>query len=340
MVEVPSLARTFKLRTVKEELRRTGFLGDVEASYEVQPVAAHFELHIEQGPNLEKEKRKIGVVTGGQAYRWYEIEFKGKGGHAGTTPFKARTDAMLVAAEFVTRLTKIAKERRGLATVGILHAQPGSINTIADTVKLTIDIRHEDNEQLQNIYSQMRSSCKNPSAKRPDVSRVDVSFRRLTSKDVVQFDPGCIAAIEQSASSATASLEGATGSKRLWRHMISGAGHDSCAVSQRAPAAMIFTPTKDGLSHTPVEYCSPEDCELGAQVLLGAVLRYDLKGGEALAKEAEHSQAVGPEKDAKRKMTLAKGTSNWTKAMSRAEARRKLVEAKWLAKGEESPYKG
>jgi acetylornithine deacetylase/succinyl-diaminopimelate desuccinylase-like protein len=88
-------------RTMKQELERIGFLGETPASHEAQPIGAHFELHIEQGPILEDEQRKIGVVTGAQGYNWYEVEVKGRDSHAGTTPLSARKDALLGAAKMI-----------------------------------------------------------------------------------------------------------------------------------------------------------------------------------------------------------------------------------------------
>ncbi|KEY71703.1 hypothetical protein S7711_02932 [Stachybotrys chartarum IBT 7711] len=261
-------------QTVKQELERIGFLGDVPASHEAQPLAAHFELHIEQGPILEDERRKIGVVTGAQAYSWFEVEVKGRDSHAGTTPLRARRDALLAAARMVVASNAVAREADGLVTTGIFRGQPGSVNTMAHTVNFTVDIRHPSDDKLAQMVADCREAF-DKIANDESERGVSVKWTTLTENNAVTFHKDCIEAIEQAAEETCAQLPSATPDHKLWKHMLSGAGHDSCHTSKRCPTAMIFTPTRNGMSHTPDEYCSPEDCVTGAQVLLGAVLRYD-----------------------------------------------------------------
>ncbi|KAF4124835.1 Acetylornithine deacetylase/Succinyl-diaminopimelate desuccinylase or related deacylase [Geosmithia morbida] len=271
--EVSSLAAGPTPKTLKEELERIGFLGDVPASYRSQPIAAHFELHIEQGPILEENEEKIGVVTGAQAYSWYEIEVVGRDSHAGTTPLAVRKDALLAAAKMIVESNEVARNAGGLITTGIIDAYPGSINTLPKKVRFTLDARHPSDEKLAGMIAKCRELfddiAKNGSAK-----GVDVEWTMLTENTAKHFHKDCIAAVEEAAVETTAPLSGKDG-RKLWRYMTSGAGHDSCNTSKRCPTAMIFTTTRNGMSHTPDEYCSPEDCVLGAQVLLGAVMRYD-----------------------------------------------------------------
>ena len=259
---------------MKEELERIGFLGSHLASYEAQPIAAHFELHIEQGPILEDERRKIGVVTGGQAYKWFEVVVKGRDSHAGTTPMAARKDSALAAAKMIVESNKIAKAHSGLITTGIIETDPGSVNTMAHTTRFTLDIRHPSDTAIAQIEDECRKRFSTIAA--DDSERgVSLEWRQLTANPAVTFHQDCISVIEQAAEDTTADLPRTSEDGKLWKHMVSGAGHDSFHTSRRCPTGMIFTPTRDGLSHTPTEYCSPEDCALGAQVLLGAVLRYD-----------------------------------------------------------------
>lgn len=261
-------------QTIKQELERIGFLGSTTASHEANPIGAHFELHIEQGPILEDEEQKIGVVTGAQGYNWYEIVVKGRDSHAGTTPLRARKDALLGAAKMVAASNTVARDLDGLITTGIFVAEPGSVNTMAHTVRFTLDIRHPSNEKLAEMVARCREIFNNI-AKEDCERGVEVQWTTLTENVAVEFHKDCIKAIEESAEDVCRQLPGASQERKLWRHMTSGAGHDSCHVSKRAPTAMIFTPTRNGMSHTPDEYCSPEDCITGAQVLLGAVLRHD-----------------------------------------------------------------
>ncbi|KAJ5586926.1 uncharacterized protein N7459_002691 [Penicillium hispanicum] len=263
-----------KPRTVKEELERIGFLGETSASFEANPIGAHFELHIEQGPILEDEGLKIGVVTAAQAYRWFEVEVKGRDSHAGTTPLAARKDALLAAAKMIAASNQIAKDYAGLITTGIFHVEPGSINTMAHTVRFTLDVRHVDNSTLSAMVEKCHQVF-DGIAQDGSERGVAVEWTTLTENEAVQFHTDAIEAVEQAAEESCCLLSGQTRSQKLWKHMLSGAGHDSCHVSKRCPTAMIFTPTRNGMSHTPDEYCKPEDCVLGAEVLLGAVLKYD-----------------------------------------------------------------
>lgn len=261
-------------RTVKQELERIGFLGDVPASYESNPIAAHFELHIEQGPVLEDEGQKIGVVTGAQGYSWYEVTVMGRDSHAGTTPLSARKDALLAAARMVAAGNEVAKKVDGFITTGRFDVEPGSVNTVAKKVTFTLDVRHPENSRKADMAAQCRGLF-DKIAKEECGRGVEVHWKTLAETDATVFHEDCIKVVEESAEEVCGRLEGISQGRKLWRHMLSGAGHDSCHVSKRCPTAMVFTPTRDGMSHTPDEYCSPENCVLGAQVLLGAVLRYD-----------------------------------------------------------------
>jgi len=273
--EVASLSQHSQLKSMKEELIRIGFLGETPASYKALPIGAHFELHIEQGPILEDEGQKIGVVTGGQAYSWFEIEVKGQDCHAGTTPLASRRDPLLAAAKMISASNKIARESSGLITTGILRMEPGSINTMAHTVQFTMDIRHPHDEKVSYMVEKCREAFDTIATK--DSERgVKVTWKSLTENMAVSFHPDCISVVEKSAEEVCAGLMKESSDKVLWRHMTSGAGHDSCNVSKRCPTGMIFTPTRNGMSHTPDEFCSSEDCILGTEVLMGSVLKYDI----------------------------------------------------------------
>lgn len=279
-------------RTMKQELERIGYLGQQKASYQEFPFAAYFELHIEQGPILEMEKRKIGVVEGVQAFKWLEITVCGRDTHAGTTPMDARRDSMLCAAKLIVEANKIAKAHDGLATTGILNIQPGSINTMAHTVTFTLDIRHKSDEQLAKIEKQCRSRFEDIATN--DSERgCSLKWKELVDSPAVIFHEDCVAAVRDSAREVCEDLENTASEGELHKSMISGAGelrnctsfpavcltllagHDACYTNRRCPTSMIFTVTRDGVSHNPKEYCSPEDCAIGAQTLLGSVLRYD-----------------------------------------------------------------
>jgi hydantoinase/carbamoylase family amidase len=262
-------------KTMREELTRIEYLGDRPASWKAQPIAAHFELHIEQGPILEIEKRKIGVVRGGQAFKWFELEVTGRDSHAGTTPLSARHDALLAATKMVVASNEIAKDVGGLVTTGIMQVEPGSVNTVPKLVRFTLDVRDPSEQVLSEMISRFGIAFDKIATEHCESSKA-LSWKMISNSPPVEFDQDCIDVVEQAAEEVCSQLTASQDQGgKLWKHMTSGASHDSCQVSRRCPTAMIFTPTRNGISHNPTEYCSPEDCALGAQTLLGAVLRYD-----------------------------------------------------------------
>ncbi|KAK3331712.1 N-carbamoyl-L-amino acid hydrolase [Cercophora scortea] len=274
--EIP-LERAHSLRevgggtaTMRSELERIKYLEPMAASHEAMPLAAHFELHIEQGPVLEGEKQKIGIVEGVQAYRWFTVEVVGRGAHTGTTPFPARADAMLAAARMIALSHDIATQHAGgLASTGILTLRPGSVNTIPSTVTFSLDIRAPRDSTLDTMESEMKRAFARIASK--DVTRaldLAVNWQTDSVSPAVHFHEDCISVVEDAAASVL-------GNAGLSRRMVSGAGHDSVYTSRRCPTGMIFVPSRNGVSHHPEEYTSPEDCAIGAEVLMQSVLRYD-----------------------------------------------------------------
>jgi hydantoinase/carbamoylase family amidase len=262
-------------KSFKDELDRIGYLGSVPASWEAQPIAAHFELHIEQGPILENEERRIGVVGGGQGFRWFEVEVNGRGNHAGTTPLSARYDALLASAKMIVASNEIAKTTGAVVTTGIINAEPGSVNTVPHSVRFTLDVRHQSERVLSDTIDRFGRAFDEVAKEHCEKSG-DLRWKQISHSNPMKFDQDCITVIEQSAEEVCTRLgPSGSGERKLWKLMMSGASHDSVQVSTRCPTAMIFTPTRQGMSHTPTEYCKPEDCALGAQTLIGAVLRYD-----------------------------------------------------------------
>jgi hydantoinase/carbamoylase family amidase len=263
--------------TVKQELERIGYLGATPANpVEGVPIGAHFELHIEQGPKLETAGQYVGVVEGVQAYKWFTVTITGREAHAGTTSLEHRADALYTAAEFMTALRKIAQEHGGLATVGILKLEPGSVNTIPGEVKLSLDMRHPQDEKLRQMIDRVQDCAgrlcersRNTGSSRA-LTEVSIGFREDFSSDAVSFDDEAIRCIEEGARGVLGD-----GAEDKVRRMTSGAGHDSVCTSLHCPTAMIFVPCKDGVSHNPAEWCDLEDCARGADVLMHSVLRMD-----------------------------------------------------------------
>src|SRR6266852_3378062 len=138
-----------------DALKAIGYDGSEEVGG--RPVGAFFEAHIEQGPILEREKKTIGVVTGAQGQRWYEISWTGMESHAGTTPMEGRRDALVGAAELIVAARKIGNRPNGRSTVGVLESKPQSRNTIPGRLFMTVDFRHPDNDELTKMDAEMRA---------------------------------------------------------------------------------------------------------------------------------------------------------------------------------------
>jgi N-carbamoyl-L-amino-acid hydrolase len=258
--------------TFAEALAAIGYRGSVRCG-ENHPLSAFFELHIEQGPNLEIEGKDIGIVTGVQGIRWFEVTVIGAERHAGTTPMPARRDALLAAARMIERINSIALAYAPLAvtTVGLIETKPNSPNVVPGQVFFTVDMRHPDLDTLVSMEKMLGKIV----AEMEESSRCDIAMKKILDQPPVKFDADCIAAVRLAAQESGFST----------RDIVSGAGHDAGYVSRVAPASMIFVPCKDGISHNEDEYASKEQCAAGAQVLLRAVLAYDRKLAEHYAEK-------------------------------------------------------
>ncbi len=242
--------------TIGDELARIGYAG--EAACGGRPLTALFEAHIEQGPILENEGQTIGVVTGVQGVRWYDVTITGQDAHAGPTPMEARRDALVGAATLIAAVNRIGHAGRpdARATIGRVEVSPGSRNTIPGEVALSVDIRHPDADALARMHGELVDACSAVGA------GLDVKLDEIWYSPPVVFDQQCVTAVREAA-------------ERLGyahRDMVSGAGHDACYVSRVAPTAMIFVPCAGGLSHNEEESAEAGDLAAGCNVLLHAML--------------------------------------------------------------------
>lgn len=250
-------ARDAEGRTFGDELRRTGFAGKTPSGG--RTFRAYFELHIEQGPILESEGMSVGVVTGAQGVRWYDVTFTGLAAHAGTTPMARRRDALLGAARLVEGVHQIALSAAptGVGTVGILTASPGSRNVIPDAALVTVDLRHPDAATLATMGTRLRMAATEIGGE----LGLGVEVREVLDYPPVVFDAGCVGAVR----------DAARGLGYRHRDLVSGAGHDACNIARVAPAAMVFCPCVGGISHNEAEDIRPDWAKVGAEVLLHAV---------------------------------------------------------------------
>jgi len=259
------LAETYQTRdrsgqTVRDALEGIGALGASRAA--PFPLKGAIELHIEQGPILEDTGNTIGIVTGVQGIRWYDLTLIGMSCHAGPTPMEGRRDPVQKLPDLLPRIFGLAAENApwGRATIGDLISQPGSRNTVPESIQLSIDLRHPDQSVLDSMHARLRELVSELSGE-----TVEIRLEEIWHSPAVAFDPGVLNAIQTAVE--------ITGHKAM--EMVSGAGHDSVYVSRVAPTAMIFIPCQDGLSHNEAEYASPEDISAGCNVLLNAVLSLD-----------------------------------------------------------------
>ena len=247
-------------RTIGEELQRIGYAGEHPVGG--RPVGALFELHIEQGPILEAEGQRIGIVTGGQGTRWYDCAVSGAETHAGPAPMESRQDALRGAAAMLEEIYQIAHRHApsGRATIGEFQAFPGSRNTVPGRVGFTVDLRHPDGNTMDAMDHALREVFER--ARGRAAGRRELQLEGIWFAPPRAFDPESIEAVRQAAARHGLSA----------REIVSGAGHDAVYMARAVPTAMIFVPCRDGISHAEVEYASPEACTDGANVLLHAVL--------------------------------------------------------------------
>ncbi|TVT57944.1 MAG: Zn-dependent hydrolase [Azoarcus sp. PHD] len=257
--------------TVAENLARIGYAGTAPT-----PAAAphaFVELHVEQGPVLDREGTEIGVVESVQGISWTEIEILGTSNHAGTTPMSLRRDAGWAAGSIISFVRELAQEFGGdqVATVGRIEFFPNLVNVVPNRAVLTVDLRNTDEALLQKAEALLAAHL---DALR-DAEKVDISTRKLARFAPVPFAPAMCDRIERHALAQGLST----------RRMPSGAGHDAQMMAPVCPTAMIFVPSVDGISHNVREFTHPQHIEAGANVLLAVLC--ELAGATQPAGESE-----------------------------------------------------
>ena len=223
-------------------------------------VGAYFEAHIEQGPVLEAADTVIGVVTAALGQRWYDVVLTGVEAHAGPTPMPLRRDALLAASDVVRAVNDIAlahaPDARG--TVGWMDVFPNSRNVIPGRVRLTVDLRAADDATLSAMDAALRAAVDAAA----QAGGVTAEVEQVVYFAPQPFAPGLVQSVREGARDLSLSA----------MDVVSGAGHDAVYLARVAPAAMIFVPCKDGISHNEIEDARPEHLEAGCNVLLRAML--------------------------------------------------------------------
>jgi N-carbamoyl-L-amino-acid hydrolase len=241
-----------------DELERIGYLGSEPCV--PRRFRAYLELHIEQGPFLEEEGLSVGVVEGIVAIGWSRLTIHGVQDHAGPTPMRIRHDAMVAAADVVTRVRGIAREIGGdlVTTVGNLTVHPNIVNAIPGRVQMSIDMRDPKDATLD------RARVMLDRAVREACEREGVTFEleHYWRVPFTPFDTDVVSTIERAAKT--------TGEG--YRRILSGAGHDAQYMAAIGPTGMIFVPSHDGRSHCEEEFTPMDDIEHGANTLFAAAM--------------------------------------------------------------------
>ncbi len=218
----------------------------------------YLEFHIEQGPVLEWRQRPLGVVECIVAQTRRELVFSGSSNHAGTTPMQLRRDALAGAAEWIVAVERTAQDSPGLvATVGQIEANPGAVNAIAGTARVTLDVRHGSDEVCAQAAERLIRQAQEIAERRA----LTLTWSELLRQKAVKMDGVLVDQIEEAIR--------AVGSEPL--RMVSGAGHDAMILAEKVPAAMIFLRSPGGISHDPAETVEVGDVakalECGLQLL-------------------------------------------------------------------------
>lgn len=234
-----------------------------EARRPAGSIHCYLELHIEQGGTLERAGIPIGVVEGIVAIDRYDVTVRGAANHAGTTPMPDRHDALVAASQLVVAVNEVVRGEPGrhVGTVGQLNVTPNAPNVVPGMVRLTIELRDLAAAKIEKLRSAIEARAREIATS----TSTTISMVPLSHHDAALASPAVVDAIERSAAAL----------KLRTVRMPSGAGHDAQMMARIGPMGMIFVPSIGGVSHSPKEATSWEDCANGAAVLLNAVLATD-----------------------------------------------------------------
>ena len=222
---------------------------------------AYLEVHIEQGPVLEKLNLPLAAVEAIAGQSRWELIFFGRANHAGTTPMDLRFDALAAAAEWITLVEQVAKTTPGLvATVGSVEAKPGATNVIAAQARVTLDVRHRDDAIRSRAVENLIQHAEDVAQHRG----ISVQSTQLMNQSAVPMDASLTSQVEEAIDK--------TGCKP--HRMVSGAGHDAMIMAEKVPAAMIFLRSPGGISHDPAESVAIDD--VAKAIEAGVHLLYQL----------------------------------------------------------------
>ncbi len=242
--------------TFGTELARIGWAGPADPA-ELQRLGAYFELHIEQGPILEREGMQVGIVTHALTQAWFDVTVTGADAHGGSL-MAGRRDALVAAALLVAAVEAIALEAGGRGTVGRLTLTPDSRNVVPGQVWFSVDMRADDGPAIERMGEALRARAAAIAADRG----VDIAVTPFWSTPLIPFDPVLVGRLR----------EAAQARGLAHRDIPTGIGHDAVYLARCVPSAMLFVPCVDGISHNEAEAITPDWAAAGLQVLADAVL--------------------------------------------------------------------
>jgi hydantoinase/carbamoylase family amidase len=260
---------------VAEAMRATGLdPATVGSAATVDEAAAFIELHVEQGRVLTDAGVDVGVVTAIVGLVQASVEICGQSDHGGATPMTGRRDALVAAARIITALRDWARsESETTATIGTISVAPGAYNVIPGRCTFSVDLRAADESDFEAAPAQLSRLI----GRLAEEESVEATVVFTDQIPPAPMDDELIELIERAAEG-----EGASHMR-----LPSGAGHDAQVLARRVPAAMVFVPSQEGISHSPDEFTTPEHCELGARILARLIEFADQDGGGAGAAMAD-----------------------------------------------------
>ncbi|WP_145392257.1 Zn-dependent hydrolase [Stieleria neptunia] len=246
-----------------DELRRHGFdpLGALDAARDPETIASYLELHIEQGPVLDRGQKSVGIVDEITGLFTWSVNLKGEANHAGTTPMEMRHDAFMGLADFASAIPRILDENgsaRSRATIGKAQILPGAANTVPGIVEFSLDVRDTSPETLADLGNAFRKALSAIARRR----NLMFEFQQKSYLPPVAADPAVVQRL----------LRQAEQLELTHLQMHSGAAHDAQIMGSMVPVGMIFVPSKNGQSHSPAEWTAWTDIEAGANLMLHSLI--------------------------------------------------------------------
>lgn len=249
---------------LSDELQRHGYdpLKALDVARDPQTIAGYLELHIEQGPVLDRQHKSVGIVDEITGLFTWSVTLRGEANHAGTTPMDMRNDAFMGLADFAHELPRILEENgseRSRATIGKAQILPGAANTVPGMVEFSLDVRDTSESVLDELGTAARKAL-SAIARRRDLM---FEFKQMSYLQPVTCHESIVRLLVEEA-------------ERLgvgYQQMPSGAAHDAQIMGRIVPVGMIFVPSKNGQSHSPAEWTAWSDIEAGANLMLRTVFR-------------------------------------------------------------------